>query len=133
VDEWGDLVCVHSFQLTIYKFIQAGVHIRTGKIIRARLFEYVQELEDDLICQFRLGIEFVANSLKKTFYVHSNVETINNSLILLWLESSQDVLRRQIFEGEPLFEPQAGIMQKLVKGVAVGVHPFGGNFHRNIL
>ncbi len=52
---------------------------------------------------------------------------------LLLFESCQYFLRVQALGGEPLLEAQAGVVQELVEGVAVGLHAPGGLLERDIL
>ena len=64
VDERGDLFHVHSLEFVIHKFIEAGVQVCTVKILGARLFEHAEEFENDLIRQFGLRVEVVADSVE---------------------------------------------------------------------
>ena len=58
---------------------------------------------------------------------------INKALILLLFEKCKDIVRRDVFHGQPALESQAGVMQELVEGIAVGMKLAGGIFHRHIL
>ena len=49
------------------------------------------------------------------------------------LEGGQHFLRGQAFQRKSPLEPQAGIVQEFVQGVAVGLEFAGGLFHWNIL
>ena len=58
---------------------------------------------------------------------------INKSLILLLLEKCKDFVRRNVFHRQPPLEAQTGIVQELVKGIAVGLEFSGGVFHGHVL
>ena len=58
---------------------------------------------------------------------------INKPLILLLLKKCKDFVRRNVLHGQPALETQAGVVQKLVKGIAIGMKLAGRVLHGHIL
>ncbi len=80
VDKWRDLVRILALNFGFHEFIEAGVHFAAGEFLLAGIFQHAQELQDNLIFEFRripLGIDRILNALNKIFQVHTKIMTIN--------------------------------------------------------
>ena len=59
-------------------------------------------------------------------------ETIATNLTGSFLEKRLDVIDAQTLRFERVAELHPGIIQQLIKGVSIGVHPLGYHFQRHI-
>ena len=57
----------------------------------------------------------------------------NHNLILLLLKERQYFMGIDVFHREAILQPEAGVMQQLVQGIAVGLELAGGIFHGHVL
>jgi len=132
-DERHEFFRVMRLDFGFNKFVQTNEHFITGHFLGTYIFQNSKELDNDLILKFGLWFEYILNTLKYVFNIHTEKLTINLILILLIFKSHQQILRSEVFEGQALFQPQAGIVQEFVQCVAVGFHSFGGFIHGYIL
>jgi len=121
-DDRHDLSCVLLVDLTVDVLIQPGKEFFAVDLLIRHGFQDVDDPYHRFLRKLLLQAKTRTDAFDNIWYFHNSAfQMVNEPLILLLFKKCKDFVRGNVLHGQPALETQAGVVQKLVEGITVGL------------